>query len=67
MFCPKCGTEAKGGSEFCGKCGAKLTQPISKRKKGFSLPKLFIPILLGVLLIVAAVVFVPKVFPKNDG
>lgn len=66
MFCPKCGAEVKEGSEYCGKCGAKLKQLISERKRGFSPTKAFIPITLGVLLIVAAVVFVPKLFSMKD-
>lgn len=33
MFCPKCGSELKGGQKFCGKCGASIGEATEKNQK----------------------------------
>lgn len=65
MYCPKCGADLKEGNVFCGKCGTKITQPDVREKNGSLSQKLIVPIVLGVLLVIAAVILLPRLFSKS--
>jgi hypothetical protein len=65
MFCPKCGAEVKEGSEYCGKCGTKLNKLTSQEKTRSSFSKAIIPVAAGILVIIAAAIFGPKLFLKT--
>jgi predicted nucleic acid-binding Zn ribbon protein len=54
MKCPKCGTDALEGAEFCDKCGKRL---VKKPRSKFLVP--FIAIIVVIILILAILALAP--------
>lgn len=68
-FCPQCGSELKPGAAFCGSCGKRVSETAptndTKKSKG-ALPKLLIPAVGILLVIIAAFAVVPQLMVSAD-